>query len=273
MATSDVRPMGTEQGWRCANCGVVNPPAQRFCGNCGTAFHAAPPQQAVTPTPSSPAPGYPPPQAPGGFPMWGWITIGAAALVFVGVVIAILVTRTPEKQADVPATLPASVPAVEWPVPTVEPSPAATPDPAYETLAAQLPPEVIDCQAATSHDPLATTAALCVVADRTGIGAHFSLYASPEEAEAAYARYREEGNLTPDTGDCAAGTEGEQSWSGGGGAGRLMCGTIKESGLAAIYWSTDGFVINGQVTAGSVETSLADVYSAWQAISVYRSAT
>jgi tetratricopeptide (TPR) repeat protein len=72
----------------CSNCGQPMDPGAVFCSNCGHSIEAAPPTNPVGPMAPMPPRGTTP-QTRGGIP--GWVLIGCAALVLIGVLAGILV--------------------------------------------------------------------------------------------------------------------------------------------------------------------------------------
>jgi len=72
----------------CPNCGQSIDPGVVFCTNCGHRIEAAPPTNLATPSAPMP-PRSASPQAKGGIP--GWMLIGCAALVVIGILAGVLV--------------------------------------------------------------------------------------------------------------------------------------------------------------------------------------
>ncbi|HID63492.1 MAG TPA: tetratricopeptide repeat protein, partial [Anaerolineae bacterium] len=75
-------------GSPCPNCGQPMEPGTVFCGNCGYSLETAPPTIPATPIAPMPPRGVTP-RARGGIP--GWVLIGCATLVVIGVLTGILV--------------------------------------------------------------------------------------------------------------------------------------------------------------------------------------
>jgi hypothetical protein len=141
-----------------------------------------------------------------------------------------------------------------------------------EQLSALLPPEVDDCMELPLGEFFQEQIAVlgCDSPD-AGVIAGFHLFPSVEAATAAYQQVQQFQGSETDSGDCASGSLGEESWSGGGGQGRLICGYDSKGGeeFARLFWTSDGFPVLGEMIARSDDLTLDHVYAAWQRISDY----
>lgn len=215
----------------------------RFCGNCGLEMspQAAGGTQAAPPS--------------RGFPVWGIVAI-VGGVVAVAAVVILLGTR----DSDIPET--AALPQEE-----------SAGDPDIDALASGLPPEVTNCQNRSPEFGYEGWGAVLVCEPTSGdpVEVGFYLYWSPEAAASAYDDALASTGITLDSGDCSIDTEAEHAWSGGGGQGRIACGT-NEAGQAVLQWTSDGFRIVGTMFATTTDLTVPELYAVWQGISDYGSA-
>ena len=190
-----------------------------------------------------------------------------AAAVIAGAATVIILTRDSDEPIN--AQPPAVVP---------EPAETTSGAPATGQLAAYLPPEVTDCRAVEAGaqivalGPPVLEAVNCTPPDPPlggGVTVGFYLYPDAPSVSTAYQTILTTIGLQADTGDCEA-TLGEgpaeQTWSGAGGQGRLLCRPTPEGG-SALFWTSDGFPVLGVVLATN---PVADVYVYWQMLSDYQ---
>jgi zinc-ribbon domain len=249
--------MGGPPTKRCPRCGTENPSTMRFCGSCGLDMDAQ-------------ASAGPPAAASRGFPAWGIVAIVGGVVTVAAVVTILLLTRDSD------------------PVETAAPPPQEQEagDSRIDELAAYLPPEVVDCQEGGSlrhavgsfvqeSGTAATTgyfaSATCDPASGDPVVIKFFLWDGPEIASEQYQGLLIFADQSTDVGDCSIGEEGEMGWSGGGGQGRLACGTNGD-GLATLMWTSEAFPVLGTMEATTTDLTLSDIYSVWQGISDYSSA-
>jgi hypothetical protein len=151
--------------------------------------------------------------------------------------------------------------------PGAAPSPAtAPPAAAVGQLTALIPPEVTNCEEATANEffPDAIALVKCDSADGRALVA-FSLFATEDASNTAFQGTAQANGFQPDSGDCVNGVPGEESWSGGGGRGRLQCG----GEIPVVVWSSKGFPILGLIGPFSEDVTLQELYAIWQGISDY----
>jgi hypothetical protein len=163
--------------------------------------------------------------------------------------------------------------------PAVSPEPIETTSGATATgqLAAYLPPEVSNCRSVEPGSEITglglpvLEAVNCDPPDPPlggGVAVGFYLYPDAPSVSTAYQTILTTIGLEPDSGDCEA-TLGEgpaeQTWSGAGGQGRLLCRPTEDG--SALIWTSDGYPVLGVVNSSN---PVADVYVYWQMLSDYQ---
>lgn len=214
-----------------------------------------------------PAPPSKPPRS--GFSAWARAAVVLATVAAIAAVIVVLVTRDSQERAGGPTRpSPTEAPTAASPSATpTETSPATSA--AFEELAALLPSEVEDCQPVEpgGYYETATSVAYCVNATRSEVAAYFYMFGTESETVGVYETVLQGQGFVPDTGSCSSGESGELSWDGGGGSGRIMCGS--DDNVTTLLWTTDGFSIIGQLFPVSTEMELGELYAVWQDIPIY----
>lgn len=209
-----------------------------------------------------------------GLPAWARAAVLLAAAAGIAAVIIVLATRGSQERAG-EATRPSPSLVSPTAAPT-EASPSTTPtevspttSAAFEELVALLPSGIADCRPVEpgGYYEAATSVAYCFPAGRTDVAAYFQMFGTESESAGVYDTIAQEGGFVPDTGSCADGEGGELSWDGGGGSGRVMCGSNED--LTTLLWTSDGFPIIGQLVPLSTEMELGELYEVWQGIPNY----
>jgi hypothetical protein len=142
-----------------------------------------------------------------------------------------------------------------------------------DQLRAFLPPEVSDCDEQAPGDlfPGEIAVLVCDSPD-AGATAGFRLFPTEAAATSALQAIQQQTGVETDSGDCVSGVAGEESWSGAGGQGRLICGYVTEEGeeRSSVLWSSEGFPILGEIRGRSGEPAIEDIYAIWQGVSDYQ---
>lgn len=204
-----------------------------------------------------------------GFPAWARAAVVLAVAVGIAAVIFVLATRDPQERAG-DATTPSPTEAPSQTSPTETPTEGSpTTSAAFEELAALLPSGITDCQPVEpgGYYEDATSVAYCSGAGRTDVGAYFYMFDTEPETAGVYDTIVQGQGYVPDTGSCSSGEGGELSWDGGGGSGRIMCGSAED--VTTLLWTSDGFPIIGQLIPVSTQMELAELYEVWQDIPNY----